>query len=170
MLVSIAVDSKVFRQVPLYLGLFCSSDGDLISIRRGYVQPLIKTLAANGYHVVNTNRKVEYVHRLVALTFLGPPEEGEEVNHKNSDRLDNCVTNLEWVSHAVNSFHGSNVGKGSKYKQPIMGVSKVDGSTVKYGSLMEAERSGFRQSCISMCLAGKSKSHKGYTWKRINDS
>ena len=48
--------------------------------------------------------------------------------------------------------------------------SKVDGSTVKYGSLMEAERSGFRQSCISMCLAGKSKSHKGYTWKKINDS
>lgn len=45
------------------------------------------------------------VHRLVATAFLGAPEEGQEVNHKNGDKHDNSAKNLEWVTRSENINH-----------------------------------------------------------------
>ena len=46
-----------------------------------------------------------YVHRLVAMTFLDNPNNCDQVNHKNLDRTDNRLENLEWVSASENQFH-----------------------------------------------------------------
>lgn len=45
------------------------------------------------------------VHRLVAAAFLGESEEGHVVNHKNGDRFDNRVENLEYVTQGENVKH-----------------------------------------------------------------
>ena len=50
------------------------------------------------------------VHRLVALTFLPNPNNLAQVNHKDSNKLNNHVSNLEWVSHADNMKHSWRVG------------------------------------------------------------
>jgi hypothetical protein len=47
----------------------------------------------------------QQVHRLVAAAFFGAPEEGITVNHKNFDRQDNCVENLEYMTMAENREH-----------------------------------------------------------------
>lgn len=58
-------------------------------------------LWSNGIH------KTCLVHRLVAYAFLGKPENDEmTVNHKDGNRLNNCVDNLEWLSRADNIRHG----------------------------------------------------------------
>lgn len=53
------------------------------------------------------NNKVKryYVHRLVAETFLTKPENCNEVNHIDENKLNNCVNNLEWTTHAGNMRH-----------------------------------------------------------------
>ena len=45
------------------------------------------------------------IHRLVLEAFVGPCPEGKECNHKNHERDDNELTNLEWVTRSENNKH-----------------------------------------------------------------
>lgn len=56
-------------------------------------------------------RKSIKVHRLVAIHFIPNPENKKEVNHKDFDKLNNHVDNLEWVTPKENSRHAYNAGK-----------------------------------------------------------
>lgn len=61
--------------------------------------------------------KPMYVHRLVAMAWLMPPDNPEktDVNHKDGDKLNNHATNLEWVTHGENIRHSYAVlGRESK--------------------------------------------------------
>ena len=57
---------------------------------------------AQGYRVVGIAGKLYRVHRLVLEAFVGQCPEGFECNHKNRDRSDNRLENLEWVTHIEN--------------------------------------------------------------------
>lgn len=51
------------------------------------------------------------VHRLVAKAFFGqPPTAKHECNHRNGNKLDNRIKNLEWVTHAENGMHSYKMG------------------------------------------------------------
>ena len=49
------------------------------------------------------------VHRAVAYAFLGKPDDCEDVNHIDGNKLNNCIENLEWVTHKENMIHKSEV-------------------------------------------------------------
>lgn len=70
-------------------------------------------LTSGGYARVCLQRKGERwyprVHRLVAQAFIGPSR-GRQINHKNGNKLDNTVENLEWVTPAENMQHASEHG------------------------------------------------------------
>ena len=59
------------------------------------------------------------VARLVALTFLGTPPEGFTVNHKDGNRMNNRIDNLEWLSLGDNIRHGFDTGLYRKSQKPI---------------------------------------------------
>ena len=62
----------------------------------------------NGYRMVNLYGNIKkrfYVHRLVAMAFIPNPENKQEVNHKNANRADNILENLEWVTRWENQHH-----------------------------------------------------------------
>lgn len=66
----------------------------------------------HGYEVIwlrrpNEHRKYK-VHRLVAIAFLQKIEGKDVVNHKNKNRVDNSVDNLEWMTHEENCHHRDN--------------------------------------------------------------
>lgn len=71
------------------------------SIKRGY----------RVYEIRYNNKKYEYLaHRLVALYFL-PRNEGKDVvNHKDGNKLNNCLNNLEWVTMQENNIHAYETG------------------------------------------------------------
>lgn len=76
----------------------------------------------SGYELAHLNkngkRKACTVHRLVAITFLPNPLNKPMVNHKDGNKLNNEVDNLEWVTISENMQHGYMTGlishKGSK--------------------------------------------------------
>jgi hypothetical protein len=66
----------------------------------------------SGYYAVNLikekNHKHFLVHRIVAEHFLENPGNLEQVNHKDENKLNNCVENLEWCSKSYNANYGTN--------------------------------------------------------------
>ena len=82
---------------------------------------LIRHINRNGYLRVGLTddfgkKKYFYVHRLVALTFIGHEPEGCEVNHKDSNRLNPCAQNLEYVTHSENVRHMLSAGRFDRKK------------------------------------------------------
>lgn len=50
------------------------------------------------------------VHRLVGIHFLGTPKKGWQINHKDNNKLNNNVSNLEWVTQSENIRHSFDTG------------------------------------------------------------
>ena len=85
-------------------------------IRQGKIKKLKKH--KNGYLVVALNHDTQLlVHRIVAQEFIGIPHEGYEVNHKDGNKQNNVVTNLEWVTKSQNQRHRYNVLKAMPSRQ-----------------------------------------------------
>ena len=86
---------------------------------RSYYKGLhIKTQRINncGYcyvklYVKGKRQKMARVHRLVAEAFIPNPDNMSDVNHKDMNKLNNHVSNLEWTSHADNVKHSYDSGK-----------------------------------------------------------
>ena len=63
-----------------------------------------------GYLRVSIGGKLEFVHRLVATKYIPNPEGKEQVNHKDGNKLNNSVENLEWVTNQENRNHAVETG------------------------------------------------------------
>ncbi len=59
-------------------------------------------------------RKKFFVHRLVACAFLPNPTELPIVNHKDLDKANNILSNLEWVNESENALHWLGLAKGEE--------------------------------------------------------
>ena len=125
----------------------------------------------NGYLYVDLykdgKRKTYKVHRLVAQAFIPNPHSLPEVNHKNEDKTDNRVENLEWCTQEYNINYGTrNVKVAKSMSKPVLQYT-VDGELVReWKSTAEAEQQvGFSHQNISSCCLGKAKTYKGYIWK-----
>lgn len=124
----------------------------------------------NGYRRVNLCKdgspSQHQVHRLVAAAFIGPCPEGCEVNHKNFDRSDNRVENLEYVTPAENVAHATRNGhvggkRGEKHYRARLSTEDVEEikELVAAGNTQSdvAERFGVGQSHVSRIVNNKSR-------------
>lgn len=138
-----------------------------------------------GYMIVGLNiynkYKLKKVHRLVAEAFIPNPENKSEVNHKDGNKSNNNVDNLEWTTHQENMKHAYNTGLSTAYWTGKRGWNSTTGRPVKqiniktgeviniYGSMEEAARqlNIKSPSNIRGCIIGRQKSCAGYKWEYI---
>lgn len=96
---------------------FITEQGEIYSNK---TNKFLKGTIRSGYRMVkltiNKQKKDYCVHRLVAETFLSNPENLPQVNHKDRNKLNNCVKNLEWVTGSQNMIHVQETGKAQRQK------------------------------------------------------
>lgn len=128
-----------------------------------------------GYKVVKLRNKNKVVtckvHRLVALTFIPNPENKPQVNHKDGNKLNNNVDNLEWVTASENIKHAKSLGLQQECYNRVKVNQIKDGKIIAtYPSLKQAEiETGIGWTGISAVIRGLRKSAGGYYWERCND-
>ena len=94
---------------------YISKNGSLFSTKKsrcrkvdGYYL-LSGSVHANGYRYFSMMRDGKTIkiqaHRLVALAFIANPEDKPCINHIDGNKLNNELSNLEWVTHSENAFH-----------------------------------------------------------------
>lgn len=123
---------EIWKDVKGYNGLYqVSNYGNIKSLSRIIVRSngnysskeklLEPQIIKNGYLVVrlkkNGNRSTKLINRLVAESFIPNPEDKLEVNHKDLNKLNNHVDNLEWSTRSENMKHA--------YKNGVVDINKA---------------------------------------------
>ena len=146
---------------------FVSNKGNIMSYFRGSKKKLKLILTVYGYHKVALGRgKQRLVHRLVAEAFISNPNRFEVVNHKDTNKVNNSVENLEWCTQKYNMQHGWDNGcfkKVGRFNKKVTDseVKKIR-DMYKVHGITQAKISkiyGLNQSEISRIINHKSRKH-----------
>ena len=133
--------------------------------KKGYLQVLLTDK--------EKNHKKFSIHRLVALHFIPNPDNLPQVNHKDEDKTNNRVDNLEWMSLRDNVRYGTGIQRRSitlrtvNAKCPVYQYDMEGNLVGEYISAREAARqTGFFSTAITNCCNNKVgfRTHKGYRW------
>lgn len=172
---------EIWHDVIGYEGLYQVSNlGRVKALGNGICNSKEKILKATkhscGYLRICLHKygkaKYYFTHRLVALAFLPNPYNLPQVNHKDEDKTNNRVDNLDWCSEEYNMNYGTRNKRSSetltnhpKFSKQVLCVE----TGKKYPSTMQVERElGYKHQGISKVCNGKQSQAYGYTWRYID--
>lgn len=184
---------EVWKDIKGYEGFYMiSNQGRVKSLNymnKEYEQVLKPKKHNKGYLQVQLKKggdKTFTIHRLVAQTFLPNPLNLPFVNHKDENRQNNCVENLEWCDCSYNTkyslkLHPERCGSGTRKarsstnnitKLSVLRVNQYD-LNGNYIKTWDNARTIFRETkmsdwAISECCRDKRKSAYGYIWQYAN--
>lgn len=160
---------EIWKDIPGYEGHYQASNlGRIRSLKYNEVRILKPGENGWGYYLVNLYlnnvKKTSSVHRLTWTAFNGQIPEGLEINHKDEDKTNNSLANLELVTPSQNINYGT---RNKRISKRIQMIDKNNNTLKTFNSLTEAAQFFNKKSVgnISNCLNGHSKSAYGYKWK-----
>jgi hypothetical protein len=169
----------VWRDIPGYEGIYQSSNLGRIRTHvkkttytekhgcRKWKQRVLKQkVSKDNCHRVslwkNGKEKTWLVHRLVALSFLNKPQGKDYINHKDGDRANNHINNLEWCNHKENSNHAFDTGLAKTNFEVVLMNNKTK-NMLHFRSLAKAsEYLGYKKTYLSAVLK-KNKNVKDHS-------
>lgn len=130
----------------------------------------LKSLLLSGYMVItlkiNNRKTISKIHRLVATRFLVCPNETYVVNHKDGNKINNHVENLEWISQSENVKHAFRLGLNKGKKNKVYQYTLDDVFIREYESPIDVENeTGIPRTRILDVCEGKARTTGGYIWK-----
>lgn len=164
---------EIWKDIVGYEGLYKVSNLGKVMSFWGKKPKLLKPQKENsGYlHIVlinNTKSRTNfYLHRLVAQAFLPNPNNLPCVNHKDENKTNNRVSNLEFCTHKFNINYGTAKERiAKKLSKPVLQYDKNGNFIKEYPSTKDAERkTGLYQESICRVCKGKYHTCGGYIWK-----
>jgi len=168
--------NDLLREIPGFPDYFASISGRIISMKHNDAKFIKPTLGSSGYPSFtpcNGGRKFNLtVHRAVAQAYLPPIEGKEQVNHKDLNKENSALANLERVSPGENIQHykenspeqfWQNVEKRSR---AVVQLTMSGEIVAKYRSLSEASKqTGIALPNISNTVNGRKRSAGGFRWE-----
>ena len=165
-------DKEIWKDIKGYEGLYqISTNGDIKRVWKSKETICKPSLDSNGYKQItltkNKKRKSYKIHKLVAITFINNKNNYKEINHKDENKLNNNVNNLEWCTRKYNCNYGNRNYKCTRHRIHKVGQYDLQNNLINtYSSLQDAERiTGIKYQNISSCCRNIKKSSGGYIWK-----
>ena len=173
-------NTEIWKDIKGYEGLYQVSNlGNVKSLSRYHhkkEQILKPNLKNDGYYETTLlkNGKPKWIrtHRLVAMAFIPNLENKPQINHKDGNKLNNCVENIEWVTNQENIDHAIKMGleKLNGHENPnTKPIDQYDlnGNFIKHWKCIKyaADKLKIHQSKISMACNNHIKTAGGYIWK-----
>ena len=163
---------EIWKDVVGWEGLYkVSSYGRVKSFRKKEPHILSSCVGKHGYNVVllhdgKGKRKNERVHRLVAQAFIPNTNNYPYINHKDENKTNNRINNLEWCTAEYNSNYGTCKERiGDSNSKAILKYDLEGNFICEYKSMAEAERiEGINHATISICCSGRVSYQCGYIW------
>jgi hypothetical protein len=155
-------------------------NGNIYSNRIKRIMKIQKSNSGYMYIILKKNKKYNglFIHRLLAINFIDNPLNLEQVNHKDGNKLNNNLDNLEWVTRSENMLHMYQIGlkkyKPLHYKNKFGSEHNRSKSVIClsnnkiYGSMSEASRElNMPVSTIHWALKKDIQTRNGYKFKYI---
>jgi len=161
------MEAEIWKAHPDYAGIEVSTFGRVRSVKGHYYTNCPNN---DGYLRLcfNVNGKSVYklVHRLVAQTFIQNQNNLPQVNHKDCDRTNNNVSNLEWCSISYNQMYRERFGESQGH--PVFAINLTTLEISRFSSQHESSRAlGVYQGNIGAVIRGRIKQTGGYWF--VND-
>ncbi len=151
-----------------------------INIKGRTLKPRVDSYGYYSLGICKDGRPLKIrLHRLIALNFIPNPEGKSFINHKNGNKLDNRIENLEWVTPAENNTHSYRTGLrkaslGKRYTGQYNSIicTDLEGNELAIfkscqiaARLMKTDRGN-----INMVLRGEKESYNGFKYKYAVDA
>lgn len=168
-----------WRDIKGYPDYMVSDEGQVYSMKSNRL--LTASKHVGDYRVVSLSRDKKkhtlLIHRLVYETFVGSVPKGMQVNHKDEDKSNNRLDNLELLTPKENSNYGTRnqrivesnrqwrKARRKMFGRPVLQYNR-DGVLIRrWEAIAEAEKQGFCKTGIGRCCRGDMKTYKGYRWE-----
>lgn len=173
---------EIYKDIDGYAGFYKISNLGNVKSLKGKTERFLKQYKdKNGYlHVSlskNGHLKTFQVHRLVCLHFI---ENNTKlvVNHKDGNKSNNILENLELVTPQENIIHSfrelgrvgtmsGRFGRGHGASKQVIQIKDNIVLNIFENTLIAAKETNSDQSCISRVCNGKRKTHNGFNWKYV---
>lgn len=187
---------EIFKDIEGFEGLYqISSMGRVKSLNykgTGKEKIMKPQKKKNGYYFIGLRKRGSkkycyHIHRLVGLMFIPNPNNYPCINHKDEQKQNNHIENLEWCTHKYNCNYGthneklSKALKGKKPTQeqidkmskahsiPIIQLTLNDEFVKQWDSARQAGRElNIHSTDITKCCKGKRKTYKGFKWRYVD--
>ena len=173
-----------FKDIPGYEGLYkVSTAGEVLSVKTNKIRA--QETDKDGYKKVTLYNKGKckrfFVHRLVALTYLQNPHNKAEIDHIDTNRSNNSISNLRWATRQENRNnqkslqkykridYRTNLGKTGKLAKNSKPILCIQLNKVYYGCMQAQRQLGVDHRHIQDVLHNRARRKRagGYHWKYV---
>ena len=168
--------NEQWKKIKGYSKYEVSNTGKVRNIYNKKLKAIRKT--KTGYCITdlkeNNKKTTKYIHRLVGEAFITNPNNYPCINHKDENKENNHVENLEWCTIAYNNLYGTKNERMKKTQEKRIGkrVAKIDLKTNEiievFDSLTKAAESiGVRKQALTWALSSKKHTSGGFRWEVV---